>query len=64
MNRTIKLSDTGLAKRETLIVDFSFGFVNSDLESTVREWGVFHGYGIFTIGETEYRLDLREHTKQ
>ena len=64
MNSKKKLSDTGLAKGETLNVNFSFGFVNSDLESTVREWGVFHGYGIFTIGETEYRLDLREHTKQ
>ena len=64
MNSKEKLSDTGLAKGETLNVDFSFSFVNSDLESTIHEWGVFHGYAVFIIGETEYRLDLREYTKQ
>ena len=63
-NAKIKLADVGLSAGETLSVDFNMRFNNLDLSSTVKEWGLFHGYGIFTIGDTEYRLDLREYTKQ
>ena len=63
-NYAFHLSDAGLAKDDTLNTSFELRFSNNDFKNTVQKWGLFHGYAIFTIGETEYRLDLREYTKQ
>ena len=32
--------------------------------SDIEKWGIYHGYSVFEIMGTEYRLDLREYTKQ
>ena len=43
-------------------MNFSFDLlVDSD---DIEKWGIYHGYSVFEIEGTEYRLDLREYTKQ
>lgn len=42
--------------------NFSFEIYVSS--SAIEKWGIYHGYSVFEIEGTEYRLDLREYTKQ
>ena len=53
------ITESSLAAGESKNVSFEIYVRSSDIE----KWGIYHGYSVFVIAGTEYRLDLREYTK-
>jgi hypothetical protein len=53
-------TESALSTGESMNFSFDIWVNSKDIET----WGIYHGYSVFEIEGTEYRLDLREYTKQ
>ena len=54
------ITENNLVAEESRNFSFEINVRSADIET----WGIYHGYSVFEIEGTEYRLDLREYTKQ